>query len=237
MNGKIVAFYGGIGVFAVVLIGVFSWLRMAQDARELATMEERVARDVGRQEKKVMLTLEKDLVAVNQAGEEVRLSDLKDKVWLAAQFFAECPMCAQRNGDHLLNFYHKYRKYEDFHVVCISIDPETDTPERLQEMAEAMNVRIDNWWFLTGPREELLEYMEQEMKFLSVKERRNPLEIDAKGRYAHDMRVAVYGKGMTLREIKDLFYAQEEGGEDMYAHFQGLLTGAIDKALAEVVDD
>jgi hypothetical protein len=43
-----------------------------------------------------------DLTAINQDGKtQVKLSDLKGKVWIAAEFFAVCPHCAVRNGEEL----------------------------------------------------------------------------------------------------------------------------------------
>ncbi len=231
-KAKIIAMYVGTVVLAVVLVATFTWLRKAQEAREKKAMDDRIAVDVGRAEKMEMLRLENDLIATNQAGETVMLSALKDKVWIAAQFFAECPHCASRNGDHLVKLYQKYKDNPDFHVVCVSVDPDIDDVERLQQYAENLNADLKNWWFLTGPREKLHRYMEDEMKFLAVRERLKEEDIAREGRWAHDMGVAVFSKGMIMREKKDLFFAREQGDE-MYAHFEGLLTGAIEKALAE----
>ena len=44
------------------------------------------------------VVIDKDLSATNQAGEKVKLSDLRGKVWVVAEFFAVCPHCAVRNG-------------------------------------------------------------------------------------------------------------------------------------------
>ena len=229
---KIILMYVGTAVLAVVLVGTFTWLRKAQEAKEREAMGERIATNVGREEKKEMVRLEKDLVATNQAGEEVRLSDLKDKVWIVAEFFAECPNCATRNGDHLKKLYEAYKDNPDFHVVCVSVDPEMDDVERLQQYAKNLGADTSNWWFLTGPKERLHSYMEDEMKFLAIRERTNEADIAREGRWAHDMGLAVIGKGMVMKEKKDLLYAQEENPE-LYDYFEGLLTSAIDKALAE----
>ncbi|MDQ8190872.1 SCO family protein [Roseibacillus persicicus] len=229
---KIILMYAGTAVLAVALIGTFTWLRVAQENREKSAIEKRLAIDVGRAEKVEMARLEKDLTATNQAGEEVSISQLKDKVWVATQFFAECPNCAARNGDHLVDLYKRYQDNPDFQMVCVSVDPETDDVERLQEYAVNLGADISNWWFLTGDRETLHHYMEEEMKFLSVRERTNEDDIAREGRFAHDMGVAVFGKGLVMREKKDLLWAREQSPE-LYEHFEQQLTSAIDKALAE----
>lgn len=232
-KSKIISMYLGIAVFAVTLTGAFTWLRLARDAKEQREYGiDSIAKDVGGQKTKEMARLENDLVATNQAGETVKLSDLKDKVWIVAQFFSACPNCAARNGDHLVKLYEKYKDNPDFHVVCVSVDPELDDIERLQQYATNLNADISNWWFLTGPREELHSYMEKEMKFLSVRERVNEQDIEREGRWAHDMGVAVFSKGLVMREKKDLLFARQEGDE-LYDHFEGLLTSAIERALAE----
>ncbi|MDP0492107.1 MAG: SCO family protein [Verrucomicrobiota bacterium JB023] len=227
---KIILIYSFVAVFGLLLTGGFIWVRQARLAKERALTEARLAENVGRQEKSEFLTLEEDLVAVNQAGEEVRLSELEDKVWMLAEFFAECPMCAQRNADHLLKFYNKYKDHPDFHVVCVSVDPETDDPERLQEMADSLNVDVEDWWFLTGDRETLHRYMEKEAAFLSIRERTNPEDIEVMGRFAHDMGLAVIGRGMRMVEKKDLFWAREQG-DGLYEHQEELLTAAIEREL------
>lgn len=233
---KIILMYSGIAIFGILLIATFNWMRVAQEERELRIMEARVATDVGKAAKERMVRLENDLVATNQDGETVRISDLKDKVWIATEFFAACPNCAARNGDHLLKFYNKFKDRPDFHVVCVSIDPETDQPERLREYAAALNVDSSNWWFLTGSREEIHRYMEEEMRFLGVRERVDPIEIEAQGKYAHDMGVAVFGTGLVMLEKKDLFYAREQS-QEMYDHFEGQLMEALEKGFAAKSDE
>ncbi|MBK1835164.1 SCO family protein [Roseibacillus ishigakijimensis] len=227
---KITLIYVGIAVFAAFIVTMFIIIGNGVDR----TLEEdnRIATDVGREQAQEMLRLENDLVATNQAGDEVRLSELKDKVWIMAQFFAACPNCAARNGDHLVKLYQEYKDNPDFHVVCVTVDPETDDPARLQEYAETLGADISDWWFLTGDHETLHHYMEEEMKFLAVRERVKQEDIDREGRYAHDMGVAVFGKGLVMKEKKDLLFARQQGPE-LYEHFEGLLTKAIEEALAQ----
>lgn len=228
--------YVGIAVFAVILVATFSWLRSSQEKRELIAMNQRIARDIGRAETTEMLVLEKDLVATNQAGEEVRISDLSGKVFLVAEFFAACPMCAARNGEQLVKFYQRYRDHPDFHVVCVSVDPETDDVERLAAYAETLGADVSDWWFLTGPREQLHAYMENEMKFLGIRERQNEAEIAEKGRFSHDMGLAVFGRGLVMLEKKDLFFAKEQS-QDLYDHFEQQLMAAIEGGLAAEGDE
>ena len=227
---KIILIYTCVGVFSLLALSGFMTIGHLQKIKMEGALPPAV--DIGKEIATEILTIETDISLTNQAGEEVSVFDLKDKVWVFAQFFAKCPMCAERNYTDLKNIYLKYKDNPDFMIVCMTVDPDTDNIDRLKEYAGAVDADTRNWWFLTGSEEEIHRYMEEEMKFLGVRERTDPVEIEAQGRYAHDMGVAVFGKGLVMLEKKDLFYAREQS-QEMYDHFEQLLISAVDKGLAE----
>ena len=98
----------------------------------------------------VKVAIGRDFTAVNQAGETVRLSQLKGKVWLVAEFFAVCPHCAMRNGAELRAIYDEFKNHPDFQIVCISVDPQTDTVQKLKDYASALGADTSDRWFLNG---------------------------------------------------------------------------------------
>jgi len=92
---------------------------------------------------------------VNQDGETMRLYQdlLKDKVVVIDTIFTECtgicPVMSktfQRIQDHVGE-----RLGEDVHLISISVDPTTDTPEKLKAFASNFDAR-PGWYFLTGPK-------------------------------------------------------------------------------------
>lgn len=94
---------------------------------------------------------------VNQDGEAFSAEDLRGKVWLAAFYGTDAPHVAQVTKQLLWpNF--RYRDEDDIVVVSISLSPEHDTPEVLQEYVER-NTRYNGfegkWQFLTGAPEEV----------------------------------------------------------------------------------
>ena len=99
--------------------------------------------NVGKQVEQEWYPIEKDLVATNQAGEKVKLSDLRGKVWVVAEFFAVCPHCAVRNGTELRAIYDKFKDHPDFHIVCISVDPKEDNIEKLKDYAKKVNPNLE----------------------------------------------------------------------------------------------
>ena len=97
-------------------------------------------------------------------------------------------MCAQRNGAELHKIYETFSSDPDFQIVCISVDPENDDVERLKAYGAALNADPANWWFLNaGSEEKTHRYLEDELKFFGIRERKDPVDIEANGRFAHDL--------------------------------------------------
>lgn len=191
---KITLIYVGVAVICLLILGM-SFL--------LANLKREKRRDgppataVGKEEVDEMSVLKADLELTRQDGSLVKISDLDDKVWLAVQFYAACPMCAKRNAAHLLEIYKEFRIEDDFMVVCFSVDPEDDTAQKLSDVRENLNADTKNWWFLKTDREKLWDFMTEQMYFTRILERFEPAEIAAKGRWAHDLGIQVY-RGDTL---------------------------------------
>jgi cytochrome oxidase Cu insertion factor (SCO1/SenC/PrrC family) len=225
---KIITIYGLVVLISAVVIGSAMWIRSARKE----AFGKPIAVDVGRENPAVLMTLKKDLTATNQEGREVSLSELKGKVWIAMQFFASCPQCAKRNYEDVTKLYAAFRDDPNFHLVCITIDPDTDGVEELQAYAEALDADSSNWWFLTGPREELHAYMGQELKFMDIRERTDPASIAAEGRYAHDLGLEVYGPGWNMLDKADLAFAATQGQaahDKLYEEVRARITTELNK--------
>lgn len=181
-------FYGAIALICVTVVILSRHLHHQNESSGRAPHTDTKVVNAGKQETTEWFAIEEDLVAKNQEGREIRLSELKGKVWLAANFFAVCPMCAQRNGEELHKIYEAFGDHPDFHMVCISVDPENDDVERLKAYGKALNADPKNWWFLNaGSEEKTHRYIEQELKFFGVRERKDPDDIATNGRFAHDL--------------------------------------------------
>lgn len=182
-NTTITLFYTGVAMISAAILGIAFYLRSQLPKPDMAAIV-----DTGRETAPEWFEIGKDLTAVNQDGKEVKLSNLRGKVWIAAEFFAVCPHCAVRNGEELRKIYDEFRSHPDFHIVCISVDPENDNKEKLADYARALGSETKNWWFLNaGDAKATHEYLEKELKFFGIRERKDPADIEANGRYAHDL--------------------------------------------------
>jgi len=183
-NSKIALLYSGVAVISVGIIATAVWLRRQHDSK----FPEQIVVNQGAESSGPWFPIEKDLAGTNQDNQPVKLSDLRGKVWVVAEFFAVCPHCAVRNGSELRAIYDEFKNHPDFHITCVSVDPETDQPEKLADYAKALGAETKNWWFFNaGDAKKTHDYMENELKFFGIRERTDPLDIEANGRYQHDM--------------------------------------------------
>jgi protein SCO1/2 len=183
-NTTIALFYTGVAAICVGILSISMWLAKGLDD----PYQKPAAVNTGKETTSKWFPIAKDLSAVNQDSKPVKLSDLRGKVWIVAEFFAICPHCAVRNGEELRKLYDEFKNHPDFHITCISVDPENDNPERLAEYSEALSADSKNWWFLNaGDAKATHEYLENELKFFGIRERTDPLDIESNGKYAHDL--------------------------------------------------
>jgi protein SCO1 len=182
-NTTIALFYTGVAVISIAILGLAFFLRSRFPEPDISSIV-----NAGKETTDRWFEIATDLTAINQDGKTVNLSDLKGKVWIAAEFFAICPHCAVRNGEELKKIEAEFGSHPDFHITCISVDPDNDKQEQLADYAKALSADSKNWWFLNaGDTKATHDYLEKELKFFGIRERTDPADIEANGRYAHDL--------------------------------------------------
>jgi protein SCO1 len=204
-------FYAGVALVCAAILALVNFLILpGLKTKGAETID---FANVGQQRQEAWFPIGKDLVATNQAGETVKLSDLRGKVWVVAEFFAVCPHCAVRNGKELREIYDAFKDRPDFHIVCISVDPQQDGVEKLKDYAEALGADSKNWWFLNaGDEKATHEYLEKTLKFLGVRERTDPAQIEANGRFEHDMGLLAVSRDFSTFGKWDLAFQRSELG-------------------------
>jgi protein SCO1/2 len=182
-NTTIALFYTGVAVISAAILGLAFFLRSRFPEPDMSSIV-----NAGKETTDRWFEIGSDLTAINQDGKTVKLSDLKGKVWIAAEFFAVCPHCAVRNGEELKKIQDEFGSHPDFHITCISVDPDNDKQEQLADYAKALGADSKNWWFLNaGDTKATHTYLEKELKFFGIRERTDPADIEANGRFAHDL--------------------------------------------------
>ena len=231
-NTTIAIFYTGVAAICIGVVATALYLGKGLNA----PYQEPLVTNVGKDTAPQWFEIAKDFAAVNQDNQPVKLSDLRGKVWVVAEFFAVCPQCAIRNGEELRKIYDEFKGDPDFHLACISVDPENDKPDKLADYAKALSAETKNWWFLNGGDAATVHtYLEQELKFFGLRERTDPLDIETNGRYAHDLGFILVDRDFKVVGKWPLADARSEQGKkldpDLYQKLKGQMFGRIRKEL------
>jgi len=90
-----------------------------------------------------------------RTGQEISRDSLKGKVWVASFIFTHCAGQCPLLCEKLKEVQRKFRFKEHFRLVSITMDPERDTPEVLEDYANRFQADPYKWLFLTGGKKEI----------------------------------------------------------------------------------
>jgi len=95
-----------------------------------------------------------------QDGEEIELKELQGKVLAMVMIYTSCQAACPRLVADMRNIEKQIpeSKKDNVQYVFVSIDPETDTPERLTAFAKENQMEDDKWLFLRGTEEDTREF-------------------------------------------------------------------------------
>jgi protein SCO1/2 len=92
---------------------------------------------------------------VDQRGYTFGNAQLSGKVTIADFIFTSCPDVCPLLTDELVALRKQLPQRAPLALVSFSVDPEHDTPERLQAFAKQHGANRPQWWFVTGPLDEI----------------------------------------------------------------------------------
>lgn len=111
----------------------------------------------------------------DQRGLPFGTEQLKGKVWVADFVFTTCPTVCPKLTERMAYLQKKTRHMGDgFHLITFTVDPETDTPERLAAYAKANRAYPHRWTFLTGSLGQVEETVVKGFKLAMGKEETSP---------------------------------------------------------------
>lgn len=95
-----------------------------------------------------------------QNGNEIELKQLRGKVLVMVMIYTSCKAACPRLVADMRNIEKKIPKeFQDkVQYILVSIDPETDTPERLKSFAIENQMNNDQWMFLRSNVEQTREF-------------------------------------------------------------------------------
>ncbi len=96
----------------------------------------------------------------NQNNQEIELIELKGDVVVMVMIYTTCKAACPRLVADMRGIEEQIPQAQKAKVklVLVSIDPETDTPERLKEFSIENEMESDQWVFLTGSESDTREF-------------------------------------------------------------------------------
>lgn len=143
---------------------------------------------------------------VNQLGDTVNLYDIQNKPIVADFFFTHCAGICPRLTTNMAKMQRSFiRGGDEYHkidtsvvqFVSFSIDPERDSSERLKDYADRFGVNHDNWWFLTGNRDSIYNFIFEQLHVDKYAE--EPIDSN----FVHTNRFVLIDKTFKVRGYYD----------------------------------
>ena len=97
-------------------------------------------------------------------GEPFGLSDMLGKINVVDLIFTRCPSACPIMSAKMQMLYRKFADTDKLQFVSISVDPEYDSLEALQEYATRYGVNDRRWLFLRAPMQDVVRLSEQGFK-------------------------------------------------------------------------
>lgn len=150
----------------------------------------------------------------NQDNEEIELKALKGNILVMVMIYTSCQSACPRLAADMRTIEKQIPETQKNNVkfVLVSIDPETDTPERLKEFAIENEMDADSWVFLRGSLADTREFA----AVLAVNYKKiSPMDFshsniisvfDQQGELVHQKEGLGVDHKKTLEKISELAY-------------------------------
>ena len=146
--------YSYIGIsFIVLIFGIIVFPKIMDrienqsinDTKRLSLSDELSFIKLNGEKRKV-----ENFLFLNQDSLLIGNEDFKGKVYVAEFFFTRCPSICIEMNQNMKILDEEFGGRDDFGIASFTIDPVNDTPVVLKKYAERLNVKSQNWHFLTG---------------------------------------------------------------------------------------
>lgn len=138
-----------------------------------------------------------EFVFTERTGKEFGSKDLKNKVWVGSFIFTSCSAQCPLIITELQRIQKALRFKDNFRIVSITLDPMTDTPERLSAYAGQAKADPYKWLFLTADNKKTQDLVQKGFILPSSEGER------ADGDIVHSSKLVLVDAGSRIRGYYD----------------------------------
>jgi len=135
----------------------------------------------------------------NQEGKSLTDKDVQGKVYVAEYFFTTCKGICPKMNHNLMQVYEMYKDEPGFLILSHTVDPATDSVQRMKRYADSIGVNPKTWWFLTGRKDSL--YKAARVSYLLDDPKNNNISVNEQ--FIHTQFFALVDKNGQVRKIYD----------------------------------
>jgi protein SCO1 len=132
----------------------------------------------------------------NQDGQPFGSADLQGKIWIADFIYTACPGPCPMISSRMSEMQKPLEK-TDVHFVSFTVDPDTDSPQRLREYAGRLHAQPGRWDFLTGPKAAIYDLSKRGFKLAASEDGGD------QGQPAHSTRLVLVDRHGQIRGYYD----------------------------------
>jgi protein SCO1 len=136
---------------------------------------------------------------VNHNNQKISNESYKGKVYVLEFFFTICPTICPKMNQSMLQIEKTFFGNPNFGIVSISIDPEHDTVQVLNEHRKLLGVTSSNWNFLTGDKSYIFNLSNKGFNLYAGQ------NAKAKGGFEHSGLFALIDKNGEIRCRRDQY--------------------------------
>lgn len=142
-----------------------------------------------------------DFNLIDQNGKTITQSLIKNKVFVAEYFFTTCGSICPKMNAQMQRIQKAFHGNSNFKILSYTVDPETDTPEKLKEYALKHQYYDGQWYFITGKKEDLYSLARKSFFVLKPAEAQNL--GDAGSDFIHTNNFVLIDKKRRIRGYYD----------------------------------
>jgi protein SCO1/2 len=92
---------------------------------------------------------------INQDGKIFSDENTGNKIYVADFFFTSCTSACPKMTNNLMLVQSAFANDNNVEIISFTVDPETDTAQRLKWYTNHFNINTNKWNFLTGDKKEI----------------------------------------------------------------------------------
>lgn len=137
--------------------------------------------------------IEKNFKVWRQDESEGDLSQMEGEVYVIAPVLFSEPERWKHTRGVLERLAKRYADRKDFHIVCLTVDPEGEPPAKLKQYAQDLGATLPQWWLGAAREESVHKFLKNALKMETIPHRKD-------GKWEYDGTLVVIDRDRHIRK-------------------------------------